>query len=412
VSGARATPPSLRLERGGCVIGAGPQSDIIIEDASVSRSHAALELVPEGVQLRDLGSRNGTYYLGQRVESMTLALGSRIRLANVDVAIEADPDGLRSSEGEALSGYQRLVGSSPAMRQLYAMLVRLEGSLVNVLVEGESGVGKELVAQSIHAASAVSDGPWIPFNCGAIAGSLLLSELFGHRRGAFTGASDDHEGAFAAAEGGTLFLDEIGELPLEAQPALLRVLESGELRRVGDSKPRRVRTRVIAASNRDLGALVKSGAFREDLYYRLAVVKLTVPPLRERPEDIAVLARRFAHDMGAGDLSDDVFATFEARDWPGNARELRNAVQAYLAIGSLPQGQRVVPQLEHALRAMIDAHLPYAEQKERFVELFAKVYLEMVLGETAGNQSEAARISGLDRSYLGKLVIKLGVRRP
>jgi transcriptional regulator with GAF, ATPase, and Fis domain len=407
VLASRASPAALRLDEGPVVIGAGTLASIVVEDSKVSRAHVELSLVPEGVAVRDLGSKNGTFYLGQRVEKIVLALGSRVRIGDTDIAIEPDLEALSSSPEEGQ--YRGIAGASPAMRKLFGILLRLEGALVSVLVEGESGVGKDLIAQAIHEGSRVQKGQLVVVNCGAIARELVLSELFGHKKGAFTGAVDNRTGAFEAADGGTLFLDEIGELPIDVQPTLLRALESGEVRRVGDTDARRVKVRVIAATNRDVDDDVRSGRFREDLFYRLAVVRLAVPPLRERPEDIDLLAQRFAASLGLPRLPDDILDRLRRHSFPGNVRELRNAIQAYAALGELPEAVRSADQLGAALRAFIDPTRPYQEQKDQLLHYFTRTYLEMVLARTGGNQSEAARISGLDRSYIGKLVGKLGV---
>ncbi|MEZ4447400.1 MAG: sigma-54 dependent transcriptional regulator [Polyangiaceae bacterium] len=300
------------------------------------------------------------------------------------------------------------------MSRVFAILKRLEGSLINVLVEGESGVGKELVARAIHEGSRRADKPFGAINCGAIARELIQSELFGHRRGAFTGAVEDRAGAFEAADGGTLFLDEIGELPLDVQPVLLRALESGEIRRVGDDRSRQVHVRVVAATNRDLEADVRAGRFRADLYYRLAVVKLSIPPLRDRPEDVELLARTFAARAGVAELPTQVVEGLMQKDWPGNVRELRNAVDAFIALGTLPlldgsSGPESLPMLDVVLRDLSDPDRPYAEQKERLVERFTRIYLMQLLDACDGNQSEAARRSGLERSYLGRLLTKHGI---
>jgi transcriptional regulator with GAF, ATPase, and Fis domain len=412
VLGVKASPASFRLRDGRCVIGAAPGCDIIVSSAAVSRNHVELSLVPEGCVVRDLGSRNGTFYLGSRVEKITVGLGSRLRLGDVEVAIDAD---LTSMEGvgQGAAGYRGLVGSSVALRRLFAALVRLEGSLVNVLVEGESGSGKELVAQALHQGSALAAQPLVVVNCGAIARELVLSTLFGHRRGAFTGAVDNRLGSFEAADGGTIFLDEIGELPLEVQPSLLRALESGEIQPVGDPEVKRVRVRIVAATNRDLEEQTRAGRFREDLFYRLAVVRLRVPPLRERPEDIEPLASLFAGALGVPELPASFLASLAARPWPGNVRELRNAVQAFIAMGApMDEGEAVLPVLEHALQQTIVPERPYAEQKDIVAAHFTRTYLQMLIVRTKGNQSEAARISGLDRSYLGKLLLKHGIVKP
>jgi transcriptional regulator with GAF, ATPase, and Fis domain len=391
-------------------VGAAADADVVVSDPAVSRRHVELTLVPAGVRVRDLDSRNGTWHLGHRVHDMVLQAGGRIRIGGVTVEVAIDHEALDAVDGSA-TGYRGLVGDSAAMRKLFAVLGRLEGSLVNVLVEGASGVGKELVAQAIHQGSSRATQPLVTVNCGALSRELVLSELFGHRRGAFTGAQDERVGAFQAADGGTLFLDEIGELPLEIQPALLRVLESGEVKRLGDTATQRVSTRVVAATNRDLRQAVEEGKFREDLYFRLAVVKLRVPPLSERPEDVPRLAHHFATEAGAGPLPEDVIRSLAQRHFRGNARELRNAVQAYVAIGAMPESIRADKQvLERALRAVVDPHESFQEQKAALNDAFARVFFGKLLHEAGGNQSEAARIAGLDRSYMRKLMDKHKVR--
>jgi len=410
--GARSSLSELRLEKGTCIIGAGVDADLIVEDKAVSRRHVELTVVPEGVAVRDLDSRNGTFYLGQRIDRMVLAPGSRITLGAVEVAIDADTEQLSASGAQLETSYRGLLGQSATMRELFAILARLEGSLINCLIEGESGVGKELIAHALHDGSALAAGPFVVVNCGAIGKELVLSELFGHKKGSFTGATDARTGAFEAANGGTLFLDEIGELPLGVQPVLLRALESGEIKPVGSDVARHVKVRVVAATNRDLHAEAAEGRFRQDLYYRLAVVKVTVPPLRERLEDVPLLAAAFARQAGGAELPQAIIDRLSARSWPGNARELRNAVLAYLAIGSLPDGDAPVGGLlETTLRQVVDPEKPYQDQKELFVSLFGRIYFEALLNKTNGNQSEAARLCGVERSYLSKLLSKFGVKR-
>jgi transcriptional regulator with GAF, ATPase, and Fis domain len=249
-------------------------------------------------------------------------------------------------------------------------------------------------------------------NCGAIAPDLVASELFGHRRGAFTGASDTRKGAFESADGGTLFLDEIGELPLDVQPMLLRALESGEVRPVGADRSMHVRVRVVAATNRDLRSEVAAGRFREDLYYRVAVVELGVPPLRDRIDDVEDLANRFAEAVGLGPLPPEVIGRLRARRWPGNVRELRNVVQAYAALGRLPADPSAPDaSAGDSLERMIDVTRPYADQKDELVEQFTRAYLVRLMQHTGGNQSAAARLSGLDRSWLWRLLIKHGIAK-
>jgi DNA-binding NtrC family response regulator len=393
------------------VLGSGPGCDVVIPEATVSRKHVELALVAEGVTVHDLGSRNGTFYLGQRIEKMTLGLGGRIAVGATEVVIDGDRESLEKERLHPDTHFRGMTGVSIAMRKLFATLVRLEGSLVNVVLGGESGVGKELVARAIHEGSKVAAGPFIAINCGAIPRDMATSELFGHRRGAFTGAVDDHEGAFECADGGTLFLDEVAELPLDVQPVLLRALEMGEVRRIGEARPKTVRVRVVAASNRDLADEVRCGRFREDLYYRLAVVRLTVAPLRERPEDVAPLAHAFAAAVGV-ELTDEVVERLKARRWPGNARELRNTINAYAALGELPDESAVGSSVSDlALGDLIDLARPYAEQKDELSERFTRIYLQALLAQTRGNQSAAAKLAGLDRTYLGRLLLKHGLSR-
>ncbi len=392
------------LQHGSCVIGAGQDADLVLEDDTVSRRHVELRLVPEGVELVDLGSRNGTFYLEQRVQQIVLSPGSRIRLGRVELCLEADALERLATDDR----YGDLIGSSAAMRRVYAVLERLEGSLVSVLIGGESGTGKEVAARMLHERSMVAKGPFVAVNCGALERTLVRSELFGHVRGAFTGATDARAGAFEAARDGTLFLDEVGELPLEVQPVLLRALETGAVQRLGESTERRVKVRLIAATNRRLEELVEEGKFREDLYFRLLVVRLDLPPLRERPGDIPELVRQFAAEAGVAELPAEVLRQFETRPWPGNVRELRNAVRAYAAIGSLPLPEASDVGIEAAFRALVDLSKPYAELKEEMLARFQRVYLDALLAHTGGNQSEAARISGLERSYLNKVLKRHG----
>jgi DNA-binding NtrC family response regulator len=408
---ARAKPNWFRLTSGSCIIGAGEGSDIVVEDSTVSRRHASLELVPEGVSVTDLGSRNGTFYLEQRIEKITLSPGAHIKIGAATIAIDADSESLRTVAIHGEDSYRGIVGASLPMRRLFALMVRLEGSLVPVLVSGESGVGKELVASALHQGSSLSNGPLVVVNCGAIPRDLVPSELFGHRRGAFTGAIDNRKGAFVEADEGTLFLDEIGELPLDVQPVLLRALETGDVRPVG-GEPRQVRTRVIAATNRDLADEVKSGRFREDLFYRLAVIRLQVPPLRERVEDIEPLANRFAQSLGHATLPSDVIEHLKARAYPGNVRELRNVIQAWVALGVIPEPSvSREGELDRLFADLCDVRRPYGEQKDFVNDIFTRVYLQALLTHTRGHQTQAAKLAGLDRSYLGRLLVKYGLAK-
>ncbi len=416
---------AYRLEAGTATVGAASSCDVVIDDDAVSRRHLELELVPEGVLVRDLASRNGTFYLGQRVERMLLAPGALLQVGGTTLAIEVAPDAAGPDEPLRLGGFRGMIGSSPAMQALFGRIARLDGSLVPVLLLGETGSGKELVARALHEGSRVAEGPFVAVNCGAFARDLVASTLFGHRKGAFTGATDARRGAFGAADGGTLLLDEIGELPPEMQPALLRALESGEVTPLGDDTAQRFSVRVIAATNRDLLAEARAGRFREDLYYRLAAVTVRVPTLRDRPDDIALLAEAFARQEGAPGLPADVVAALGEQSFPGNVRELRNAVRAYVALGEMETVSAVdVPgggaggagaspagsSLEAAFAEVVRLDVPFLEQREALAERFSVVYVERVLRETGGNQTAAAKIAGLDRTYFGRLLAKLGRR--
>jgi transcriptional regulator with GAF, ATPase, and Fis domain len=410
---AHATPAELAMDSGTVTIGSGSRCDLIIDEPTVSRSHVEMTLVPEGVLARDLGSRNGTFYLGQRIASAVLMPGTVLMLGAVPLAIELDTDRIVAGPVLHNGSFRGMTGSAPAMRRLFTTISRLDGSTLPTLVLGETGVGKELVARAIHEGSRVANGPFVTFNCGAVTPSLLASSLFGHKKGAFTGAMEARKGAFAAAHNGTLFLDEIGELPLDVQPALLRAIELGEITAVGEDTPQRVRVRVIAATHRDLPAFVRDGRFRQDLYFRIAVLPITIPPLRERREDIPSLARIFARQEGVADLDDDVIEDLARRDYAGNVRELRNAVLAYVALGIL--GSPGAPEAKSLLGGETPAaryDVPYLAQRDALVDDFTRKYLVSLLEMTKGNQSEAARIAGLDRSYFGRLVAKLGVLRP
>ncbi len=402
---------SLKLGPGSYVIGASGDCDLVVEDAAVSRAHLKVKLAAEGVVVEDLGSRNGTYFLGQKVGKLTLSLGSRVRLGETEIEFVPDREDFEGTQGAAVDHYGELHGKSSGMLRLFTLMKRLEGSLVSVLIHGESGTGKELIARAIHQHSPVSNGPFVALNCGALDRALVRSELFGHKKGAFTGALGENSGAFAEADGGTLFLDEIGELPLDIQPVLLRVLESGTYSRVGETRPRPVKVRVIAATHRSLDEDVEDGLFRSDLYYRLMVVSLYAPPLRERPEDIPLLVQRMSAALGLTDPGQNIINELSRRAFPGNVRELKHALMAYQAVGELPEGIRGKSgdQLDSALHAFLDLERPYSEQKEALIDRMTRLYLKALMEKTGGNRSEAARIAELQRGYVRRLLEKYGL---
>jgi DNA-binding NtrC family response regulator len=335
------TPARLRIRAGGkertvpvtsagVVVGKDPTCDAPVEDPFVSSRHLRIE--PQGAAwaLVDLGSTNGTFIAGARIARAELPLGVPVHLGDAELVLEPR-DTLEAPRAEDFEG---MISSDPAMRQVFGLVERVAPSDAAVTILGETGVGKELVARALHARSGRRDGPFIPVNCSAIAESLIESELFGHEKGAFSGAERLRKGAFEEADRGTIFLDEIGELPLDLQPKLLRVLELGEVKRVGASRPMMVSVRIVAATHRDLRAQVRAGKFREDLFYRLCVVPVTVPPLRQRKGDVRGLAESFLQRASPRGMllrwSPEALARLEGYDWPGNVRQLRNVVQRAL----------------------------------------------------------------------------------
>ncbi len=395
------------------VIGKAPGSDLVLTDPTVSASHARIEAREDGLHVSDLGSTNGTYYLETRVRDVVVAPGGVLSLGQTRIALM--PHGGVADASVARNGYGAILGASPAMQPLYALLHRLEGREHTVLVLGETGVGKELVAGELHRNSPRKNGPLVVFDASAVTANLLESQLFGHVRGAFTGAANDTLGLFERARGGTIFLDEIGELPLDLQPRLLRVLESRTIRRVGSAETRDVDVRVVAATNRDLASEVERGRFREDLYYRLQVLTVEVPPLRSRPEDIPVLVQHFCKQLTGGEisLSESTLNLFQSGySWPGNVRELRNAVERVLTVGALPEALSSTPPTEGERPAGVEVDLtePLLEAKRRVSDGFERDYLVNQLRRARDNISEAARLSGMDRSYFKRLLRRHNLR--
>ncbi len=308
-------------------LGSSPDSDVVLSDRFVSHRHCRLEPVPGGVVLRDIGSRNGTYVRGQRVSAIELTAGACFRIGRTDLRLVP--------RGRYRDARESLVAASPRMLQVLAEVEQVARLRLPVIVYGESGSGKEGVARAIHARSPRRDRPFVALNAGGLPAGTVESELFGHERGAFTGAVGSHRGLFEQADGGTLFLDEIGELPLELQARLLRVLETWEVRKVGAETTKRVDVRLVCATHRDLRAMVAEGRFRQDLYYRIHQLPLDIPPLRARTEDVEPLARHFlaehADELGPRDLSPEAISVLTAQRWPGNVRELRNVVTSAAA---------------------------------------------------------------------------------
>jgi len=406
-------------------IGSAPDNDFVVDHPTVSRTHARLEFDGTGFLLRDLQSKNGTWIDGVRVTEAYVPATSRLRFGTAEAAFGLDEQAVEVQLARG-DRFGRLIGRSAQMREIFALLPRVARSDVSVLIEGESGTGKELVAEAIQAHSRRADKPLVIFDCSAVPPELVESELFGHVKGAFTGAIANRAGVFEAANGGTLFLDEIGELPLELQPKLLRALEKGEFKPVGDNARRVADVRVIAATNRQLDREVEAGNFREDLYYRLAVIKVRLPPLRRRPEDIPLLVETFLEVSGATDVQVgyETMRRLQAHPWPGNVRELKNYVERAVVLaenGRLEtrhlssrsiKKEPAVHEVGDGNRTLlsVDFELPFKDAKQRLLEVFETRYWTRLLDETGGNISEAARRGGIHRKSLEYVVKKLDLR--
>ncbi|MEC7946697.1 MAG: sigma 54-interacting transcriptional regulator, partial [Myxococcota bacterium] len=341
-----------RLEHDVIRIGSARSADVGLSDNTVSRHHAEIVRTPEGMLLRDLGSTNGTFVGPIKVREVFLGPDTRFRVGRTELRYRA-LDEVVDVVPVATHQFEGMVGASVSLREVFGVLQKVAPTSLTVLITGETGTGKELASRAVHVRSRCAEGPFVVFDCGAAPENLIESALFGHARGAFTGAVESRQGVFEAAHGGTIFLDEIGELPLELQPKLLRVLEQREVCRIGEHAPRAIDVRVVAATNRDLQAEVRAGRFREDLYYRLAVVEVCLPPLRERLADVPMLVdhllARSSHNRGVSGLTPEVRSVFEAYRWPGNVRELQNVIER--ALPFCEREQVTLDALPAALRA-------------------------------------------------------------
>jgi two-component system, NtrC family, response regulator GlrR len=394
------------------VVGSTPDCDLVVKDPYVSRRHCALTLTDKGVLVRDLGSRNGIWVQSIRIHEALLPHGGGVQLGQLALTVEAgnQPVRVMLSPGQQ---FGEAVGKSMVMRVLFARLEKAARTDEPMLLLGESGTGKELLARGIHEASPRKEGPFVVFDCSAVAPSLVESELFGHEKGAFTGAHATRAGLVEAARGGTLFLDELGELPLELQPKLLRMLENRSARRVGSNQAYPIDVRIVAATHRDLSARVAAGEFREDLFYRLAVVEMRIPPLRERREDIPLLVERIlakrTPPATIADLPPNTLPMLEAHNWPGNVRELRNMLsrvllfQANDVLGAPPA--EPLPPTQDKVRLDI----PFHAAKDAIVGDFERRYVTAQLEAHAGNVSSAARAMGVSRQFLHKLISEHGL---
>jgi DNA-binding NtrC family response regulator len=423
-------------------VGGTGDNDFIIEDETVSRHHCRIFVEGGHYMVKDLDSTNGTFVNRTRVREAWLSAGCTIRVGKSEVRFTPFDEKLEvvPSERESFGG---LIGSDPTMREVYTILEKISPTDTTVIIEGETGTGKEVVARAIHDASRRGRKPFIVFDCGAVPEKLIESELFGHEKGAFTGAISTRKGVFEMADGGTVFLDELGELALDLQPRLLRVLEQREVKRVGGLRPQRVDVRVVAATNRDLQTEVREGRFREDLFYRLSVVRVRLPPLRDRRTDIQVLVDHFLrksrfNQVGNGSIrvhgvADNAMERLLAHDWPGNVRELVNAVERAVSFADgevielqdLPEHISGTPYFAGAwdattvgtsnssppppLARTADVNGTFKDAKEQWVASFERDYIEELLKRNSGNISHAAREAEIDRKYFRKLMKKYGI---
>ncbi len=395
----------------GMVIGTAAECDWALKDPSVSRRHFEIHPVENGYLLKDLGSKNGTAVGGLLVQAAILQGGEEIRAGETVLRFTVldTEEEIPLSSATAFGG---LLGRSLAMRQVFAVLEVAAGSEATVLIEGESGTGKDLAAEALHQASPRGQGPFVVVDCGTIRPELVESELFGHAKGAFTGANSERAGVFESGNGGTVFLDEIGELPGPLQVALLRLLEKKEIRRLGENRYRSVDVRLVAATNRDLSADVEAGRFRQDLYYRLSVVKVRMPPLRERREDIGLLARglvqKFRADLNPAEvINDRVLAMLANHDWPGNVRELRNVVERLILFPGTPPA-RLTTQSEKSAQTLTGdlMRLPFNQARALLNERFEKLYLSELLAEAKGVVALAAEKAQIPRQSFYRLMTK------
>jgi DNA-binding NtrC family response regulator len=413
-------------------VGRNAACQLVLDDGKVSAVHAELVATEQGVRVRDLGSRNGIFIAGVRIGDAYLVTSTKMRLGETELQFEpVRPERITVS---AIPTFGPLVAQSPGMRAIFERLSKVAPTDLTVLITGETGTGKELVALALHQASARAKKPFVVVDCGSIPPTLAEATLFGHERGAFTGAVDKRLSPFLEADGGTIFLDELGELPIDVQPKLLRALAERRIKSVGGSTYREVDVRVLAATRRDLVRAVNSGAFRSDLYFRVAQVKVELPALRQRVEDIPVLVRKMLKDLGDESsyerVQNHTLERLMRHDWPGNVRELRNAVQVAFALsaegeevdiaahlGSLAETPQASPVLggggggggggSFSLGAFKGRQ--FQEAKRDVLARFERDYFAALADEAKGNVSEMARRAGMERAHVRAYLRRHGI---
>ncbi|MET0595109.1 MAG: sigma 54-interacting transcriptional regulator [Polyangiaceae bacterium] len=404
------------------LVGKSAVCQLVLKDPKVSRRHLALDVAGEALRLVDLESTNGTFVSGCRlIELLVEGNGELVRVGDSVLRVTRKAPAVVALP--TADSFGRVVGASAEMRRLYPLCERLAGSDVPLVIEGETGTGKELLAESLHEKSARANGPFVVFDCTAVPPNLIEATLFGHERGAFTGAVAANKGLFQEANGGTLLIDEVGDLDIALQPKLLRAIERSEVRPLGGTRWINVDVRVMAATRRDLDKEILAGRFRDDLFYRLAVARIELPPLRQRRGDIAMLARHFWERLGGeGQLPYDFLVRLESHAWPGNIRELHNAVARKLALGDLAHGslasRPATPadaanavgtapseaatsseSVDDVIARVIGLGLPLSRSRELVVDEFERRYVQSVLERHQGDATRAAQASGIARRY-------------
>ena len=408
---------SVALDDQGVIIGSSPSCQLPLTDKTVSRNHVEATREPFGVVLRDLGSTNGSYIHGQRFVEIVIGYGASFKLGKTVIKLVPEEEAVEPRISDS-DNFGQLKGEDPKMRRMFALLTDVAATEATVIIEGETGTGKELVAEEIHRHSSRARGPFVVFDCGAVPRDLIESALFGHMKGSFTGAVSDRKGAFAEAKGGTIFLDEIGELSPDLQPTLLRVLDKRAVRPVGGNQYEQVDVRVVVATNRNLRQEVAKRTFREDLYYRLAVIRIHIPPLRERGLDIPFLADHFIRHYsppGGPPLActSEGMRKLQLHSWPGNVRELRNVIEraCVLCRGDEINLDDAFFKEDPAPNLGIRTDLPFKEAKGQLVETFEREYIEDLMRRHNMNLSAAAREAQIDRKHLRELIRKYNIKK-
>lgn len=403
-------------------VGSGRSSDLMLDDSTISRRHCEIQLVPNGYSICDLKSTNGTSVQGVRIKSAFLDAGTEFQLGSTRIIFCPMQETMeyKISPNE---NFGKLIGKSLSMRRVFHLAEHYAKTNSTIMIEGETGTGKEVLAEEIHLHSKRKDRPFVVIDCASLAKDLVASELFGHKKGAFTGAITDRTGAFEHADGGTIFLDEIGDLAQELQPQLLRVIEKREVKQVGSNTPKKIDVRIITATNKKLANEVNVGNFREDLFFRLSVINIELPPLRKRKEDIPKLTEAFLSEFLGSDSRNKVknfteaTRAFRNHNWPGNVRELRNLVE----IASYSEQENIdlttflylgrTHKVEHSELEKFTADRPFKIVKQELIQEFEMQYIRDLLKKHKGNVSQAAKQADIERTYLQRLIRKYGLRQ-